>query len=101
MKALRARLTYANVMATIAVFIALGGASYAATQLPKNSVGTKQIKNNAVTGSKVANGSLAGQDFAANQLPQGPQGPPGPKGDTGQQGPGGSEAWHEIGPAPG
>ena len=98
---MRPKLTYANVMATIAVFIALGGASYAALKLPKNSVGAKQIKDNAVNGSKVANGSLAGQDFAAGQLPQGPQGPPGPKGDTGPQGPGGSEAWHEIGPAPG
>jgi hypothetical protein len=104
---MRPRLTYANVMATIAAitaFLALGGASYAAFKLPRNSVGTSQIKNNAVTGSKVANGSLAGQDFAANQLPQGPQGsqgPPGPKGDTGPQGPGGSETWHEIGPAVG
>jgi hypothetical protein len=49
MKRLRPKLTYANVMATIAVFIALGGASYAATKLPKNSVGSKQIKANAVT----------------------------------------------------
>jgi hypothetical protein len=49
---LRGRLTYANVMATIAVFIALGGASYAAT-LAKNSVGTKQLKKNAVTTTKL------------------------------------------------
>ena len=102
---MRPRITYANVMATIAVFFAFRGASYAAFKLPKNSVGTKQIKNNAVNGSKVANGSLVEQDFAADQLPQGPQGLPGPKGDpgtkgdTGLQGPGGSEAWHEIGPA--
>src|SRR5262249_8805809 len=68
MKRLRPRLTYANVMATIAVFIALGGASYAATQLPKNSVGTKQIKNNAVTGQKVAAGTLTGQDIKMASL---------------------------------
>jgi hypothetical protein len=37
------RLTYANVVATLAVFIALGGASYAASQLPANSVGTRQL----------------------------------------------------------
>ena len=49
----RDQLTYANVMATIAVFIALGGASYAAIQLPKNSVGTKQMKKNAVTTAKI------------------------------------------------
>ncbi len=53
MKNLRSKLTYANVMATVAVFIALGGASYAATQLPKNSVGAKQLSKNAVTTAKV------------------------------------------------
>jgi hypothetical protein len=50
---LRKRLTYANVMATIAVFLALGGVSYAAFKLPKNSVGAKQIKRGAVNGAKV------------------------------------------------
>lgn len=46
---LRPRLTYANVMATIAVFVALGGSSYAAVQLSKGSVATKHLKNGAVT----------------------------------------------------
>jgi hypothetical protein len=64
----RVRLTYANVMATIAVFIALGGASYAATQLPKNSVGTKQLKTNAVTGIKVKDRSLGGADIDLGSL---------------------------------
>jgi hypothetical protein len=50
-------------MATIAVFVALGGVSYAALKLPKNSVGTKQLKPNAVSGSKVADGSLSAADF--------------------------------------
>ncbi len=45
---LRGKLTYANVMATIAVFIALGGASYAALKIPRNSVGTKQLKRHSV-----------------------------------------------------
>lgn len=58
MKKLRSKLTYANVMATIAVFIALGGASYAATQLPKNSVGPKQLKSNAVTTAKIKDGAV-------------------------------------------
>ena len=40
-------------MATVAIFIALGGVSYAATNLGKNSVGTKQIKKNAVTTAKL------------------------------------------------
>jgi hypothetical protein len=82
----RARLTYANIVSSLALFLALGGVSYAAATLPKNSVGSKQIKSNAVTSSKVKNGSLLGKDFKAGQLPKGatgPQGPQGPKGDTG------------------
>jgi hypothetical protein len=60
----RPRLTYANVVATLALVLAVGGASaFAATQLAKNSVGTKQLKNNAVTGAKVKNGSLSGADI--------------------------------------
>jgi hypothetical protein len=55
---LRTRLTYANVIATIALFIALGGASYAATQLPRNSVGPKQLKREAVNGAKVKIGTI-------------------------------------------
>ena len=42
------RLSYANVMSTIAVFVALGGSSYAALKLPRNSVGSAQIRNGAV-----------------------------------------------------
>lgn len=49
----RPRLTFANVIATLSLFVALGGISYAATKLPKNSVGTKQIKNKAVTKAKL------------------------------------------------
>ena len=55
---LRARLTYANAMSTIALFVALGGVSYAATLLPPGSVGTKQIRGRAVTGRKVATSTL-------------------------------------------
>ena len=44
---------YANVMSTIAVFIALGGTSYAAMKLPRNSVGYAQFRADAVTSSKV------------------------------------------------
>src|SRR5215211_2724356 len=54
--------TYANVTATLALFIALGGGAYAATALPRNSVGPKQLKNNAINGSKVASNSLSGSD---------------------------------------
>lgn len=48
-----ARLSYANVVATLALFIALGGVSYAAVHLPKNSVSSRAIKKNAVTNSKI------------------------------------------------
>jgi hypothetical protein len=65
---LRSKLTYANVMATIAVFIALGGASYAAVKVPKNSVGTKQIKNGAITGAKIKSGAVTGAKIAAGGI---------------------------------
>jgi hypothetical protein len=57
------RLTYANVTATLALFIALGGSAYAGTQLAHNSVGTLQLKNNAVTGAKVRDHSLTAADL--------------------------------------
>jgi hypothetical protein len=41
-------------LAIVALFIALGGTSYAATQLPANSVGTRQIRAGAVTPSKLS-----------------------------------------------
>ena len=80
-------LTYANVMSTIAVFLVLGGGAYAATQLPKNSVGSRQIKKNAVTSTKVKDKSLLARDFKPGQLPRGAAGPQGDKGDKGDQGP--------------
>jgi hypothetical protein len=54
--------------------------------LAKNSVGTPQLKKNAVTSVKVKNGSLLAADFKLGQLPAGPQGPQGPKGDAGAAG---------------
>ena len=92
---IRKHLSFANVVACLALFVALGGASYAATQLPKNSVGTKQIKKDAVTSAKVKNGSLVAADFESGQIiagpagrtgEQGPQGEPGPMGDQGPRG---------------
>ena len=66
MKLRRPRLTYANVVATIALFAALGGVSYAATTLPKNSVGTDQIQAEAVRTGKIADGAVT-----ASKLGQG------------------------------
>ena len=80
----RPRLTYANVIATLALFLALGGATaFAASTLGKNSVGTKQLKKNAVTGAKVKDGSLSAGDFKAGQLPAGERGPQGVPGAPG------------------
>lgn len=78
----RSRLSYANVVATLALFIALGGVSYAAVKLPANSVGTKQLKAGAVTGAKVKDKSLTAADF--NGSVQGPVGPAGPQGAPGK-----------------
>jgi hypothetical protein len=51
---IRDRLTYANVVATIALFVALGGGTYAAFNLPRNSVESKHIVNGQVKGGDVA-----------------------------------------------
>lgn len=92
-----------NAYGLLAVFIALGGTTYAATQLPKNSVGPKQIekgavkapevaknavrsaevKANAIGTGEVADASLLSEDFAPGQLPQGPPGEPGAPGAPG------------------
>jgi hypothetical protein len=83
---MRKHLTPSLFISCIALFVALGGASYAAVKIPKNSVGNAQIKNNAVNGAKVKDGSLGANDFAVGQLPQGAQGDRGPQGATGPQG---------------
>jgi hypothetical protein len=76
---LRSRLTYANVMSSIALFVALGGGAYALS-VPKNSVGSRQLKHNAVTrakvrrnavtSAKVRNHSLKGKDLARGVIPK-------------------------------
>jgi hypothetical protein len=93
---LRRHLSFANVMATTAVFIALGGVSYAAVALPNNSVRSAQlakgavrssdIAKNAVTTGKVKYGSLRAADFRSGDLPAGPKGDPGAQGAQGPQG---------------
>jgi hypothetical protein len=74
------------VIACIALTIALGGTSYAALSLPRNSVGTAQLRRNAVNSSKVTNFSLLRLDFKRGQLPAGARGPKGPTGATGATG---------------
>lgn len=81
----------------LALFVALGGTSYATVlNVPKASVGTPELKRNAVKAAKIApnavrtghvlNGSLLSEDFRAGQIPQGPKGERGEKGDKGDTG---------------
>lgn len=96
MSRLRSRITYANVTATMALFIALGGTSYAVSQLPRNSVGARQVRAGAIGASEIRsravrsdelrNRSVALRDISLGARrslrgvpgPPGPQGPPGP-----------------------
>jgi hypothetical protein len=90
MQSIRSHLSFANLVSVMALFVALGGTTYAAVSLPKNTVGPKQIKKDAVRASEVKsraigtsevrNGALLAEDFRAGQLPTGPKGD---KGDTG------------------
>ena len=81
MARLRPQLTYANVMVTLLAFVVLcGGSAYAVGKLGKNSVGTKQLKKDSVTGAKVKNGTLRPGDFAVGAIPAGAPGPAGPSG---------------------
>jgi len=101
MKQLWRRPSPAMVVACLALLVALSGTGIAAaTQVARNSIGTPQLKdsavtnakirNNAVNSSKVAARSLLRSDFAPGQLPAGPVGPQGPAGPTGPTGPAGA-----------
>jgi hypothetical protein len=87
MKKIAGRLSYANVTATLAVFLALGGGALAAVQLPKNSVGSAQLKAGAVTPAKLAKVTkreLEGR--GGSTVPAGPAGPAGAAGPNGETG---------------
>jgi hypothetical protein len=56
------------VVACVALGVALSGTGYAALKLPKNSVGTKQLKNSAVTNKKLARRAVTGAKVATNSL---------------------------------
>jgi hypothetical protein len=114
-----ARLTYANVVSSLALFIALGGSSYAAIELKRNSVRSVHIAKgqvkapdigaNAVDSTRIKDGTLTRSDFAPGQVtpepgqerapapagpsgPAGPQGGPGPTGSRGGDGRDGADA---------
>jgi hypothetical protein len=79
------RLTYANVVATLALFTALGGTSYAALKLPRNSVGATQIKSGAVHTGEIRDRTIRLQDIstAARATLRGQAGPQGAQGPVG------------------
>jgi hypothetical protein len=91
-------------MATTAVFLALGGSSYAAVHVTGKDVANasltgKDVKDGTITGADVKNGSRTARDFKAGALPSGPKGDPGEpgqKGDKGDKGDPGKDAV--IGP---
>src|SRR5687767_8996533 len=94
----------AAAIALLGLFVALGGTSQAqeAVSSAKRLITGKQIKNNAITSSKVKNGSLLVKDFKKGQLPKGAQGakgdpgPAGPQGPQGDPGPAGKDVTREC-----
>ncbi len=65
---IRPKLSYANVVSTLCLFLLLGGGAYAAIKLPKNSVGTKQLKKSAVTAAKIKNRAITGPKIKLSTL---------------------------------
>ncbi len=83
---MRRHLSYANVMATLGVFIALGGTSYAAVKITG-----KQVKNRSLTGQDIKKRSVP-LNRLKGTLPAGPAGPVGPAGPAGATGDAGTPA---------
>lgn len=83
------KLSYANATATLALFIALGGTSYAAIQIPRNSVGATQLRAGAVASREIKDRSIRVTDItpAARTSLRGKTGAAGPPGGQGPAGP--------------
>jgi len=90
----RPALNYANVLATVALFLALGGTTYALT-LPRNSVDSKQLRRGSVGSAELRRGAVRSRDIRdmsialkdiaedARSALRGQPGPPGPAGPSG------------------
>ncbi len=77
----------ATIIASFALLVALTGTGVAAVSaIPRNSIGTAQLKNSSVTSSKVKNFTLLRADFKPGQIPAGPTGARGPQGPAGPAG---------------
>lgn len=92
------RPSFPTVISLLALFVALGGTSYAVVKLPASSVGNRELKRDAVTASKIRNGTIGPADLnAAVSAMRGPRGPQGPAGATGPSGvAGGPEPWTAL-----
>jgi hypothetical protein len=86
---LRAVLTFSNAVALVALFVALGGTSYAAVALKKNSVTTKHVRDGTLKRADFARGQLPGAGAAGRDGSAGRDGAPGPAGHDGATGPSG------------
>jgi hypothetical protein len=99
----RFRVSPALIVSTVALVVALGGTGYAALLLPDGSVGTRELKDGAVTARKVHTHTLLARDFKPGQLGRLSSGPPGPRGAPGVPGPPGApgtaRAYGVVGPA--
>jgi hypothetical protein len=85
--ALSRRVSPAMVVACVALTVALAGTGYASVSLlPRDSVGTRELKDDAVTSTNVRDFSLRAWDFKRGGLPHGPAGPAGPPGAQGAPG---------------
>lgn len=99
--AFRRRLSYANVVASIALFVALGGTSYAAIKITgsnvrdgsltgrdikNSSIAGADIKNSSIASADIKDGSLVKQDFKSGELVAGAAGAPGAPGQKGDKG---------------
>ena len=87
---IRPRLTFANVTSLLALFVALGGTSYAVVALPKNSVKARQVASGAIRSAEIKNRSVKARDLARGVLRAGPPGVAGPAGPAGARGPDGA-----------
>lgn len=81
---------HSTLAAYLALFVALGGTSYAVVNLPANSVGSGELRKNAVRSSDVKNRSLKKIDFKKDPLPKGQAGATGATGPAGPAGPAGA-----------
>ena len=91
---------HSTIAAYLALFLALGGTSYAVVNLPRNSVGAGELRTNAVRSSDVKNRSLKAIDFQKGSFLKGTTSAPGPVGPAGPAGapgaPGTARAYARI-----